>query len=270
MKYLRGLGLDELDPVELVLRGVLPKYRSVSGLLDEAEYARDIGDLVRAHRAGSRSGRRRLERELRRVRVVVTVDARGGARRLSRPGDACYATGPQKDLFGDLPAIRFVDDGCPALDEEGARALLRACGAHPVLDPYQERPTLSKDDREEIRSRTPGADPEGGITCFEDWNLRGLDALLAGGCPAAVGRTAASTRDAPAGVGGAPGHSRPRGTFGEIRMRCARRIPGHRPDAGRLDAPPHAERLGPGGEAAGPDRPAGATDPAASAGHGSG
>ena len=180
VKYLRSLGLDELDPVERVLLGVLPKYRSASGLLDEAEYARDIGDLVRAHRAGSLSGRRRLEKELRRVRLVLTVDARGGARRLSRPGDACYATGPQKDLFGDLPAIRFVDDGCPALDEEGARALFRACGAHPLLDPYQERPTLSKDDREEIRSRTSRADPEGGITCFEDWNLRGLDALLAG------------------------------------------------------------------------------------------
>ena len=179
-KYLRDLGLQALDPVELALRRALSKYRSGAAVSDEAAYARDIGELARAYRAGSLPGRRRLETELRRLSFVWTLDARGGRRRLSRPGDAFYATGPQRDLFGGLPAVRFVDDGCPALDEEGARQLLYACGARPLLEPFEERPALADEDREEIRSRTPRADPEGGIAGIEDWNLRGLDLLLAG------------------------------------------------------------------------------------------
>ena len=178
-RYLRGLGLGELDPVELALRRVVPKYRSVPGAVADAEYARDVAELGRVHRAGSLPGRRRLEGALRRLRFVRTVDAKGDANRLSRPGDACYATKPQRALFADLAALRFVDDACPALAEEGARRLLYACGARPLLEPVEEKPTLGQEEREDIRDRAPGADPEGGITCLHDWNLRGLDALLA-------------------------------------------------------------------------------------------
>lgn len=179
--YLRGLGLSELDPVERVLRKVVPKYRSGLGVGDQSEYAEDIQDLVRTHRTASRPERQRLERELRRLAFVRSVDARGGGRRMSRPAAVWYATAAQRDLFSDLPAVRFVDDGCAALTEEGGRLLLGACGVRPLLEPYQEeQPQLAKEDREQIRSRAPRPDPEGGIACIEDWNLRGLDALLPG------------------------------------------------------------------------------------------
>lgn len=180
LKYLRELGLSELDPVERVLRRVAPKYRSGLGVRDQSDYAEDIGDLVRTYRAASLPGRRRLERELRRLAFVRSVDARGGGRRLSRPEHVWYATAIQREIFADLPAVRFVDDGCAALEEGGARNLLGACGARPLFEPYEERPELAGEERREIRRRAPDADPEGGIGCIEDWNLRGLDALLAG------------------------------------------------------------------------------------------
>ena len=179
-RYLRELGLQELDPVEFALLRVVPKYRPTPAVAGEADYARDIADLVRAHRAGSLRARRRLEDELRRLRFVRTVDARGGASRLSRPGDACYATPRQREVFAGVAAVRFVDDGCPALAAEGARNLLLACGARPLLEPVEERPPLGKEEQAEIRSRMPRADPEGGIACIEDWTLRGLDRLLVG------------------------------------------------------------------------------------------
>lgn len=179
-KYLRDLGLEELDPLELAMRRVLPRYRSGQDAPAPRDYARDLRDLVRAHRAGSPSGRRRLERELRQLAFVRTVHARSGEAHLSRPGDACLATGEQRELFAGLPAVRFVDDGGPALGEEGARNLLRACGVRPLLEPFAEKPDLTAADRMEIRSSAPGADPEGGIACIEEWNLRGLDALLTG------------------------------------------------------------------------------------------
>ena len=178
LQYLRSVGVTELDPVELVLRRIAPKYRSDPGDLDPADYARDIQDLAWAHRAGSAAGRRRLERELRRLAFVRIRDARDGPRRLARPGDAFFATARQRDIFHGLPALLFVDDGEAPLDDDGARALLRACGAASLLDPFEDRPTLTAEERTDIRRRTPGADPEGGIACIEDWNLRGLDALL--------------------------------------------------------------------------------------------
>ena len=178
-KYLRELGLGELDPVELALRRVSPRYQSDSGVLDEADYARDIADLVRAYRTGSLSTRRRLVAELQRLRFVLTVDARGGVRRFSRPPEACFASEPRKEIFQDLPGVRFVDDGGAVLRDDGARALLRACGTHPLLEPFEEKPTLTKAERADLRSRIPRSAPEGGMACIEDWNLRGLDALLA-------------------------------------------------------------------------------------------
>ena len=189
--YLRELGLSELDPVERVLRKVVPKYRSGLGVGNQSEYTGDIEDLVRTHRTASRPERQRLERELRRLAFVRSVDARGGGRRLSRPAEVWYATAAQRELFSDLPAVRFVDDGVSLLTEEGGRRLLGACGVRPLLEPFEEeQPHLSKEDREQIRRRAPRPDPKGGIACIEDWNLRGLDALLAG-----VGRMPAAERE---------------------------------------------------------------------------
>jgi hypothetical protein len=179
LNFLRNLGLEELDPVELVLWTVAPKYRSDRQPPDEADYARDVGALVATYRAGASPARRRLVRELRRLCFVRTVDARDGTRRFSRPGDASFATASQRALFGNLPAVRFVDDGGPPLDEEGARLLLRDCAVGSLLEPFEERPALTPEERTEIRSRASGAAPGGGLVCIEDWNLRGLDPLLA-------------------------------------------------------------------------------------------
>ena len=179
-KYLRELGLEELDPLELAIRRVLPRYRSGPAAPADEDYARDLRDLVRAHRAGSPAGRRRLEGELRRLPFVRTVHARSGEAALSRPGDALLATAAQRALFAGLRAVRFVDDDCEALRGEGAQNLLRACGVRAPLEPFPEKPELTPADREEVRGRAAGADPEGGIACIEDWNLQGLDALLAG------------------------------------------------------------------------------------------
>ena len=178
-KYLSDLGLEELDPLEFVLRRVLPRYRSGPGLPAEPEYARDLKELARAHRAGSPSGRRRVERELRRLAFVRTVHARSGETQLSRPGDACFATGDQRELFAGLSTVRFVDDDCEPLRNDGVQALLRRCGVRSLLEPFPEKPELSPADRSDIAARAEGANPEGGIACIEDWNLRGLDPLLA-------------------------------------------------------------------------------------------
>lgn len=179
-KYLRELGLEELDPLELALRRVLPRYRSEPDALDRSDYAGDIRELVRVHRAGSPPGRRRLESELQRLRFVRTLHARSGEEQWSRPGDAFFATTGQRELFRDLSAVRFVDEDCEALRQDGVRDLLRAGGVRALLEPFPEQPELTPGDRAEIRGRAPRTAPEGGIACIEDWNLQGLDMLLDG------------------------------------------------------------------------------------------
>ena len=180
-KYLRDLGLQALDPVELALRRALSKYRSGAGPSrtkpptpgTSVNWPGRIGPVRCPGAAGSKR-------------------SCGGCVSCGRSTRGAAAAGfPGRETPSMPPALSEIsseacrrcgswDDGCPALDEEGARQLLYACGARPLLEPFEERPALADEDREEIRSRTPRADPEGGLAGIEDWNLRGLDLLLAG------------------------------------------------------------------------------------------
>ena len=188
-KFLRGLGLTPPDPVDQVLRTVVPAYRSRARDPEAPDCAADLRALALAHASGSRMARRRLENELRTLRFVPSVGLRTGGATFSTPEESCFATGPQRELFSGIPRIRIVDDSHDALLDDAARALLRTAGVRRLLEPVREEAPLSEEEQQGIRAELPAVPAEAGLTRIEDWTLVGLDALLP-----AVARMRASER----------------------------------------------------------------------------
>ena len=177
-RFLRELGLAPPDPVDHVLRAVVPRYRGRSPDPAPEEYAADFEALVEAHGSSQRAARRRLERELRGVAFVPAVDLGTGEASFATAEAICFASGPQRELFGGVPGVRVVDDGRAVLRGEAAGALLRAAGVRGLLEPAREVAPLSAADQREVREVLTGAARETGVTRIEDWTLLGLDALL--------------------------------------------------------------------------------------------
>ena len=177
-KFLCELGLAPPDPVDHVLRTVVPRYRGRSANPTPEGYAADFGTLVEVYTSSQRTARRRLERALRGVAFVPAVDLGTGVVSFATAEATCFATGSQRELFDGVRGVRVVDNDRPALRGEGAGALLQAIGVRRLLEPVFDDSPLRPEDWREVRETLSGASGESGITRVEDWNLLGLDALL--------------------------------------------------------------------------------------------
>ncbi len=174
--FLERLGLTEPDPVDDVIRNVLPAYAE-DAARPPAGYAGDISKILRAFATDSKSRRDALVSALEDAAFVAAVDCGTGEERLARPGDVYIATQRLKELFGGVEGVLLVNDGVSCLRGEDVRELLEASGASRYLETVRVRNDFTEEQRADLR-RSAGWERSSGGDSIEDYSLRGLDGVL--------------------------------------------------------------------------------------------
>ena len=177
LAFLRSLGLSPPDPVDDVIANVIPRYDQDSLDISDPEYRSDIERMVAAFGTDSTTQRQKLSSALGKVKFVRAVETGTGFHHFVRPAEAYQATQRLKELFLNVPGVLIVDDSRDCLRGERIRALLEASGCPLYLVPIQSEPTLTSDEKADLRrgAGTKGITFEIGVY---DSTLRGLEPLL--------------------------------------------------------------------------------------------
>lgn len=176
-KFLESLGLTEPDPVDDVVRNILPKYNQEEVDVTDDDYVCDIRRIVDAFRTDSKVQRDKLLTALRDTCFVMTVAPHDGSKWMSKPGRAYLATARFKEMFAGVKDVLLVNDSYACLRGEDVRDLLEACGAARSLLPVSVAPQLTSEQKRELRA-AGGCESTSGNESLIDFNVRGLDQLL--------------------------------------------------------------------------------------------
>ncbi len=176
-EFLRSLGLMEPDPVDDIVRNVLPKYQQDEVDVSDADYEADIRRILNAFGTDSKKRREKLVAALRGTAFVKAIHAGDGYKAVKKPGELYLATERLKKLFASVDGVFLVNDAYACLRGEDIRELLEVCGATRSLQPVPVECHLSWRERTEIR-RTQGLERSTWERRTDDKTLRGLDALL--------------------------------------------------------------------------------------------
>jgi len=174
--FLERLGLTEPDPVDDVIRNVLPRYEGEMSSVPP-DYAGDIQRILNAFQTDSKSRREALIAALRDSQFLATIEAKDRRKQLARPPDVYIATQRLQELFDGVPGVLLVDDSQDCLRGESVRELLEASGASRYLETQPTARRLSGDDLADMRRSAGWAKTTGGDS-VEDFTLRGLEELL--------------------------------------------------------------------------------------------
>lgn len=179
LDFLRSLGLTEPNPVDDVIRNILPRYKEPDADVDECEltYTLDIERILTAFNTDSSSQKQKLIEALKDTNFLIVVDAATGVRYVSKPQHAYIPTDRLKQLFAGVPKVFMVDDSYVCLKGEAIRELLITCGASRYLKPLPTVCTLSSTEKAEIR-KSAGLVPSGWKERLKDFRLQGLTELL--------------------------------------------------------------------------------------------
>ena len=177
LNFLQSLGLTQPDPVDDVVRNILPKYQQAEVDVSDAGYEDDIGRILTAFGTDSKGQREKLLATLRESSFVMAVDAGDGSESVSKPGEVYLATERLQELFAGVDGVLLVDDAHACLRGEDIRELLEACGATRSLRPVPVECRLSSEQRSEIR-RKEGLERSTWEWPIADATLHGLDRLL--------------------------------------------------------------------------------------------
>ena len=128
-EFLEALGVTALNPVDGVMRHILPKYRENDTNVSDAEYEADIKRILEAVATASETRREELISELQATSFVMSVDAGDESKRRRKPGEIYLSTEQLKELLTSVEGVCFVDDTYECLHGEKIRELLVECGA---------------------------------------------------------------------------------------------------------------------------------------------
>ena len=182
LDFLKSLGLGVPEPVDNIIENILPKYSGLDVNISDKEYEDHIQQILIAFDTDSLASRTRLTSALRKARFVSVVDA--GKEKIGvfvMPADAYMATERLTRLFEGVPGVLLMDNSKECLRGERIRDLLRAVHAPEYLLPIPETPSLTDEEKAQLRiDRGWG---RWDITRYrgetvKDYALRGLDALL--------------------------------------------------------------------------------------------
>lgn len=176
-QFLVSLGITEPDPVDDVIRNLLPKYQNQEVGVDDETYASDIDRIRVAFGTDSTAQKEKLRSALRETNFVMVVDTGDGTTYVAKPGDTYIATDRLQQLFAGVPDILIVDNKYDCLRGEDIRDLLVSCGASRYLSPEAIQSGLGKLDKEQIR-REAGLERASWEHELEDYSVRGLSQLL--------------------------------------------------------------------------------------------
>ncbi len=175
-EFLKSMNLTQPDPVDNVIRNILPKYREVEDHIPEGRYSSDVESMLQAAETDSQSQRDKLVTALRTTPWVKAVDAGSGRPLRARPEHVYVATERLRDLFADIEDVLVVDSRVACLRGEPIRELLERCGASRYLQPIDIGCDLSEAQLYEIRRRE-GLE-RSTWSKIEDIGIRGLGTLL--------------------------------------------------------------------------------------------
>ena len=175
-EFLKSLGLTEPDPVDNVIRNVLPKYRDNHAEFSTDDYASDIDLVLDAAATDSHAQRDKLLTALKVIPWVRAVDADNGRSLWSKPGDLYLATERLQKLFAGIGGVTFVDPTVSCLRGESIRTLVESSGAARYLQRVATECDLPEDRLRTIR-RSEGLE-RATWSNIEDATIRGLDVLL--------------------------------------------------------------------------------------------
>ena len=178
LAFLRALDLRTPDPVDDVIANIIPKYIKDSVNVSTAEYQSDLELMLTALDTDSAAQRNSLIAGLREAKFIAAVDVVSKASRFVKPREAYVPTERLKALFEGVPGVLIVDDSRRYLRGERVRGLLRAVGTPETLLPSPVKPSLTGEEKFELRNKSWTA----GITreiSVQDHTLMGLDLLLA-------------------------------------------------------------------------------------------
>ena len=176
LAFLKSLNLTVPDPVDNVIRNVLPKYRNAEAKVSESDYAADVEHMLAAVATDSQSQRDKLVKALQATPWVRAVDA-GDERKLRvTPKDVYVPTERLRELFAGIAGVFLVDSSVRCLRREKARDLLERSGAARYLQPIAVKCSLSNAQLSEIRRKEGLERSTWGAP--KDVGIRGLEGLL--------------------------------------------------------------------------------------------
>lgn len=172
-RYLQSLGLTAPDPVDDVIRNLLPTYAGKAKL---ENYAADIARILRAFKTDSTAQRLKLVAALKTTPFVIAKEMGSGDTYYKLPENVYIATARLRELYEGIQDIYLVDENT-ALRGEPIRELLEACGATRYIYPVEVRSTLTESQKYDLRlsGGQVGSTWEAPIT---DYSLRGLEELF--------------------------------------------------------------------------------------------
>lgn len=176
--FLSSLRITEPDPVDDVIRNVLPKYRKDEVSVDDDTYAGDIERIRAAFNTDSAIQKEKLRAALRETSFVMVIDAGDGKGYVAKPDDIYIATDRLKQLFAGVDGISIVDDAYDCLRGENIRELLESCGALRYPRPLEAPNVLTRDEKLELRRQTGYETTSGANDRVVDWLLEGIDDLI--------------------------------------------------------------------------------------------
>jgi hypothetical protein len=177
-KFLREMGLNEPDPVDDVIRNVLPRYATATPTVSASEYASDVARVVRAFATDSQQRRMALITAVFECYFIAAVDADNGKRTFAIPLGVYLATERMTALFSGVPGVLLADDSYECLRGEDVRSLLESCGATRYLLPLPSVTEFGWEEKREMR-RKGGCESCTYDVSLDDYMLRGLGNLLA-------------------------------------------------------------------------------------------
>ena len=176
--FLSSLGITEPDPVDDVIRNLLPKYQGVEVDVDDDAYAADIERILKAFKTDSNAQREKLRTALVKTTFVMVVDSGSGDGYVCKPGEVHLATERLQHLFADVPDVMLVDDRYDCLRGEEVRELLLACGASRTLSREEVDCRMNPAELAKMR-RAAGLERASHEAPPQDVTVRGLAGVLA-------------------------------------------------------------------------------------------
>ncbi|MCA7024942.1 MULTISPECIES: DUF3883 domain-containing protein [Stenotrophomonas] len=178
IEFLTSLGLHTPDPVDAVIRKVLPKYQE-DGEIDVSNYEEDIARILSAFKTDSASKRFLLTEELKKSCFVMAISTSNGDDYLERPGRIYIATDRLVKLFDGVEDVSIVDNSYDCLRGEDVRELLEACGALRYPRPVRtSREHWWSDRLKALRVLSGYPETSGQNDHVEDWMLYGFAKLI--------------------------------------------------------------------------------------------
>lgn len=178
MEFFVSLGIHAPDPVDAVIRNVLPKYQAESEI-DISNYDDDIARILAAFKTDSASKRAALVEELRKSHFVMAISSEDGSDYLEKPGNLYIATDRLTKLFEGVKGISLVDSSYDCLRGEDVRDLLEACGAlrypRPQKTPHE---SYWSERLKALRALSGYPHSSGQNDLVEDWTLQGFSKLI--------------------------------------------------------------------------------------------